>query len=54
MSNKVNSNDIDIGFIKIAYFDEEAAQDYLDIYNGGRKETTDMKIIELQLHLRVM
>lgn len=46
MSNKVNSNDKDIGFIKIAYFDEEAAQDYLDIYNGGRKDTTDTETTE--------
>ncbi|MCR5587723.1 MAG: hypothetical protein K6F77_09380 [Lachnospiraceae bacterium] len=30
-------------FIKVIYFDEEAAQDYLDIFNGGRKETVDTK-----------
>ena len=33
-------------FIKIIYFDEEAAQDYLDIFNGGRKETVDTKTDE--------
>lgn len=33
-------------FIKVIYFDEEAAQDYLDIFNGGRKETVDAKTDE--------
>lgn len=33
-------------FIKIIYFDEEAAQDYLDIFNGGRKESIDTKTEE--------
>lgn len=28
------------GFIKIIYFDEQAAQDYLDITNGGRVDWT--------------
>lgn len=28
------------GFIKIIYFDEQAAQDYLDITNGGRLDWT--------------
>ncbi len=33
-------------FLKVVYFDEEAAQDYLDIQNGGRKETVDTKTDE--------
>lgn len=33
-------------FTKIIYFDQEAAQDYLDIFNGGRKETVDTKTDE--------
>ena len=28
------------GFLKIIYFDEQAAQDYLDITNGGRLDWT--------------
>ena len=33
-------------FVKVIYFDEEAAQDYLDIFIGGRKETVDTKTDE--------
>lgn len=46
MSKKENSKDNNVDFIKIVYFDEEAAQDFLDIYNGGRKETTDTETTE--------
>ena len=43
---KKASNEKNTDFIKIVYFDETAAQDYLDIYNGGRKETTDTETSE--------
>ena len=33
---KTNSKDTEPTFLKIIYFDESAAQDYLDITNGGR------------------
>ena len=38
-------------FLKIAYFDEAAAQDYLDITNGGRldwsKEENKKRVAEI-------
>ncbi len=43
---KKSSNEKNTDFIKIVYFDEAAAQDYLDIYNGGRKESTDTETSE--------
>ena len=33
-------NESKTGFIKIIYFDQQAAQDYLDITNGGRLDWT--------------
>lgn len=33
---KTNNKDTEPTFLKIIYFDESAAQDYLDITNGGR------------------
>lgn len=41
MNKKDKPKEKGISFLKIVYFDEEAAQDYLDIFNGGRKETTN-------------
>ena len=37
------SNGKDTGFLKIVYFDEVSAQDYLDITNGGHLDWNEEK-----------
>ena len=39
MANK-KDNDSKVEFLKVVYFDEDAAQDYIDITNGGRLDWT--------------
>lgn len=46
LKKKCDNDTNNTKFIKIVYFDEAAAQDYIDIYNGGRKETTDTETHE--------
>ena len=35
-----NGKDDKVEFLKVVYFDEDAAQDYIDITNGGRLDWT--------------
>ena len=39
MANK-KDKDSKVEFLKVVYFDEDAAQDYIDITNGGRLDWT--------------